>query len=221
MAESPQSKVESPWRIDAWFPDISEGNRTKLKAYSSELVRANKLGNLVSPKTMPLADAIHFSDGIVGGRIVLNQIQEGSTIFDFGSGAGFPGLVMAILSPKHNFALVENDLKKVDFLRGVLATLGLANVVVRNGGVESIESASVQFGVVRGFANISKTILLLRRCFVNGGSLFHFKGEQWSMEVGEIPTQLCSVWTPALVAEYKLPIGPMKFGIVKTTKIQK
>lgn len=221
MAESPQSKVEFPWRIDAWFPNISEISRSKLKVFSGELVRANKLGNLVSPKTLPLADAIHFADGIVGGGIVLSQIKEDSTIFDFGSGAGFPGLVMAIVSPKHNFVLVENDLKKADFLRGIVATLGLSNVLIRNGGIEGIEAGSVQHGVVRGFANISKTILLLRRCFITGGSLFHFKGEQWSMEVGEIPTQLCSVWTPSLVAEYKLPIGPMKFAIVKSTKIQK
>ena len=73
--------------------------------------------------------------------------------------------------------------------------------------------------MARGLSNISKSILLTRRIVPPGGSFYHLKGDSWSGEVSEIPTQLCSVWTPTLVKLYKLPIGEVKFAVIKTEKI--
>ncbi len=60
--------------------------------------------------------------------------------------------------------------------------------------------------------------LRLYYCPKGGGkrwNSFSYKGEEWGIELGEIPTQLCSVWSPSLVSDYKLPVGAMKFAVIK------
>lgn len=221
MAEAPVARASIYWRVDEWFPELPEAVRSGFRVFNDELNKSNRFSNLVSPKTLQMADVIHFADSICGGRLILGEIAEGSTIYDLGGGNGFPGVVMAAIAPGCKFVVVDSDAKKCEFLRGLVTLLGLNNVEIRNGTIESLPLNSVEFGIERGLGNISKSILAARKCFKTGGTFYHFKGEQWSMEVGEIPTQLCSVWTPALVSEYKLPIGPVKFAIVKTIKIQK
>jgi 16S rRNA (guanine527-N7)-methyltransferase len=90
-------------------------------------------------------------------------------------------------------------------------------VLVR--AVESLPERSIEFGMSRGFAGLSKAILMTRKPFKNGGSYYHLKSEEWATEVAAIPSQLCSFWTPSLVGEYKLPIGNIKFAVVRTEKI--
>ncbi len=221
MSEAAPVSGAPLWRIDTWYPNLTQDVRDWLRVYFDELIKFNRTINLISPKTVVMADAIHFSDSISGGLPILAEVPKGSTIYDFGSGNGFPGLVLAIISPAHKFVLIDSDQRKCEFLKHMITRLGLTNCEVKNATLESLEANSVVYAVTRGFANISKTILLARKSFQHNGILYHFKSEQWSNEVATIPTQLCSVWAPALLQDYKLPIGPFKFAIIKTTKISK
>ena len=207
------------WRIDAWFPDLSSEIQEKLKKYRDELMKTNKAVNLISVKTIFLADAIHFADSIMACKIIQEANPAIDEIFDLGSGNGFPGIVYGMLFPKVKVVLVDNDVKKIDFLKGAAENLGLKNVSTRCIALEGLPPNSVKFCMARGLSNISKSILLARRIVPLGGSFYHLKGDNWSGEVSDIPTQLCSVWTPTLVKLYKLPIGEFKFAIIKTEKI--
>jgi 16S rRNA (guanine527-N7)-methyltransferase len=140
-------------------------------------------------------------------------------IYDLGSGNGFPGIIFAILFPKVKVIMVDTDQRKCEFLKHCVAALNLKNAAVQNLPLESLPPNSVQYCMARGLANISKSILSARRIVPVGGVFYHLKGETWSGEVGEIPTQLCSVWTPGLVKTYKLPIGEFSFAVIKTDKI--
>lgn len=207
------------WRIDAWFPGLSKETQDKLKKYRDELMKANKAVHLISVKTIFLADAIHFADSILACKIIQEANPSLQEIFDLGSGNGFPGMIFAILFPKVRVVLIDNDVKKIEFLKQASEALGLKNVSTRCIALESLPPNSVQNCMARGLSNISKAILLSRRIVPIGGSFYHIKGDNWSGEVGEIPTQLCSVWTPTLVKLYKLPIGESKFAVIKTVKI--
>ncbi|WP_413569137.1 16S rRNA (guanine(527)-N(7))-methyltransferase RsmG [Bdellovibrio sp. HCB117] len=207
------------WRIDEWFPDLSPEIKTRLKAYHEELLKFNRTLSLISPKTVFVADAIHFADSILASQAIHKSNAKIDKIFDLGSGNGFPGLVFAILYPQVKVVLVDTDQKKCEFLNHVAASLKLSNVSVENKNVEALPENSVNFAMTRGFSNISRTILVARKFMPKGGLLFHLKSEEWGIEVGEIPTQLCSIWTPSLVGEYKLPVGAVKFSVVKTEKI--
>lgn len=220
--ENSNNQQEAPviyWRIDEWFPDLSPEVKSRLKTYHEMLIKSNRTLNLISAKTVFVADAIHFADSISASKIITKAHPQISRIFDFGSGNGFPGLVFACMNPAVQTVLVETDNKKCEFLTQVATTLNLKNVVVLNKGIESLDENSVDFAFCRGFSSIAKTILAARKCMKKGALLFHLKGEEWGIEVGEIPSQLCSIWSPSLVGEYKLPVGAMKFSVIKTEKI--
>jgi len=166
-----------------------------------------------------MADAIHFADGILASRVITKAYPKIQEIYDLGSGNGFPGLVFAILNPHIKVHLVEMDQKKCEFLNHVVKLANIDNADIMNVKIEDLKENSVQFALTRGLASISKVILTSRKFVAKGGVVFHLKGEQWGMEVSEIPIQLCSIWAPGLVGEYRLPIGEVKFAIIKTDKI--
>lgn len=207
------------WRINEWFPDLSPNIKSGLKAYFDELLKINKTQSLVSAKTIFVADALHFADSINASRIIASSFPGMDTIYDLGSGAGFPGVVFALLNPNVKVVLIEADSRKCEFLNNVVKLLNLKNVVVEGKTVEALPEASVRYAMARGLSSISKTIMSARKCVAKGGMLFHLKGEEWGIELSEIPTQLCSIWSPSLLGEYKLPVGAMKFSVIKTDKI--
>lgn len=219
MSQPVEVTTPVQWRLETWFSDLDKSVHANLKKLNEELIKANKTISLVPAKTIPFADALHFADSILASKIILSDNPQIDEIYDLGSGNGFPGLVSAILFPKIRHVLVEIDEKKCGYLRQCIKAIGLTNVKVLAVNIESMEPNSIRFGMCRGLFNISKTILMTRRSFLKEGSLYHIKSENWSMEVGEIPTQLCSVWSPALVKEYKLPVGEVRFAVVRTDKI--
>ncbi len=219
MSQPAEAPSAAQWRLGTWFNDLDKGILDSLKKLHEELQKGNRVLGLVSPKTMPFADALHFADCVIASKIIMSDVPGIDELYDLGSGAGFPGLVSAIMFPKVRHVLVESDDKKCEYLRQCIKAAGLTNAKIVQSSVESLEANSVKYAVCRGLFNISKAILMTRRCVPKGGTLFHLKGESWSAEVGEIPTQLCSVWAPALVKEYRLPIGESRFAVVKTDKI--
>ena len=205
------------WRIPQWFPDLPPATQAQLKMFHDELIKANKTMTLISTKTVSMADALHFADSILASREIAKTpgIAE---IYDFGSGNGFPGLIYALLHPKVKVILVDSDPRKAEFLKMMIHKLGLKNASLHIGPIEGLPEHSVQFAMSRGFAPIAKAILFTRRIFKTGGRYFHLKSEEWASEVGQIPTQLCSFWSPSLVGEYKLPVGEVRFAVIQTEK---
>ena len=211
---------QSPnWRIKNWFPDIDEKTHEQLAKYFSELQKFNKVVNLISPKTLFHADAVHFADSILASRAISKKVNKSVYLYDFGSGNGFPGLIYGILNPDQKMVLIDSDERKCEFLKHIVDTLGLASIVVQNKKIELLTSNTIEQAMCRGFAPLPKALLTLRKAVKKGGVVYHMKSEEWAMEVSQIPTQLCSIWQPAVEAEYKLPIGDIKMFVVKTSKL--
>jgi 16S rRNA (guanine527-N7)-methyltransferase len=219
FAKSGSDAITIYWRIEQWFPDLSSEIKAKLKKFHEELVRSNKSLNLIGIKTLPMADAIHFADSISAARLIEKDLKS-DEIYDLGAGNGFPGLIMGLLMPKVKIHLVEIDVKKAEFLKQMIGILELKNVDVLIRAIESLPANSVKCAASRDLAPISKALLMTRKIFTVGGVYYHFKGEEWATEIAGIPTQLCSFWQPSLLGEYKLPVGEVKFAVVKTEKTQ-
>ena len=217
---SPNNEVF--WRIPTWFPDIDPTVLDKLKSYHSELIRFNNTVNLIGVKTIPTADLVHFADSILAARLIMQGVDSQPSpidvIHDFGSGNGFPGLVLAILYPKLKVICVDTDQRKCEFLKHVVSHLKLSNVEVTTRAVEAFPENSVKYAVSRGFAPIPRAVLVTRKIIPLGGSYYHMKSEEWAAEIAAIPTQLCSFWSPALIGEYRLPVGEVKFAVVRTDR---
>jgi 16S rRNA (guanine527-N7)-methyltransferase len=212
------SVEQSGWRVPLWFPDLDPQVENGLRIFSEELIKSSKTSTLVPLKTLSSMDISHFAECIIATKLI-TALSKHREVFDFGSGAGFPGIVFALMNPPVTVHLVESDIKKADFLKGMIKTLSLKNADVVIRAVESLPEASVECAISRNFSNLSKSILSTRKVFKKGASFFHLKGEEWASEIASIPTQLCSIWLPSLVGDYKLPIGEIKFAVIKTEKI--
>ncbi len=206
------------WRIDGWFKDLSVEQKNKLKKYHDELCKFNKVLNLVSPKSLFTADAVHFSDSIFASHIVSKNINKNEALYDIGSGNGFPGLVFGALYLDQKIILIDTDQRKCEFLKHAIAAMGLKNVSVENRNIEKFSKNSIRQGITRGFAPLPRAMLMLRKIVSVGGAIYHLKSEEWSMEISQVPSQLCSVWQPGLVGEYSIPTLTHKMYVVKTEK---
>lgn len=206
------------WRIPEWFPDLSSALISSLRDFHSELLRFNGKLNLISHGSEKESDDVHIADSILGAQVVLKNCAA-SYIYDIGAGNGLPGVVMALLEPDRVFELVESDSRKAEFIKHVCHKLGIGNVKVSCVRFESLKGSEIEAGVCRGFASISKTLLLCNRTFKVGGVFYHFKGSNWHLEVGEIPPQLISLWDPKLLSEYRLPGSKVSRAVVATQKI--
>lgn len=95
---------------------VSRETQEKLETYHALLLKWQKAINLVSPKTLDEAWIRHFADSAQLSQYIP---AETKTIMDWGSGAGFPALVLAIMRPEIEFHVVESDERKCQFMRTV------------------------------------------------------------------------------------------------------
>jgi len=107
----------------------------KLENFASLLHEWNQVHNLTGAKSI---DAIYLN--IIDSLYPLNFIEKPQRLLDVGTGAGFPGLVLAIALPKTEVVLAEPLKKRVSFLKYATLDLGLENVVVEANRVEKLKS---------------------------------------------------------------------------------
>ena len=224
----PEFKKERPqepkadnalWRLAEWFPDLPSAKMEQLKIFHGELLKFNSRVNLISKSTEREADELHFADCLLASELIL-PVNLPSRIFDIGSGNGFPGLLFGILDTDREFLLVESDQRKSEFLKHCISVLKLKNVSVLNMRFENLSQMSVEAVMARGFASIAKALLGFNKIFDVGGQFIHLKGNNWSTEIANLPSQLISVWQPELLGEYFLPVSQARRAVVITQKIQ-
>lgn len=120
------------------MPTLSAQTEAKLQAYLALLQKWQPSINLISPATLPDAWNRHFLDSL---QLVDLLPPQTKTIYDLGSGAGFPGLLLAMAMPDIDVTLIESDAKKCAFLSTVSRETQ-TSVTVRN---ERIEVAAQAF----------------------------------------------------------------------------
>lgn len=212
-------EIQIHWRIKAWFPDLDFKVHILLRSYFNELIKQNKSVNLIAAKTVVNCDLLHFADSIDACKIVYKKANKNESLYDIGSGNGFPGLIYGILYQDQKVVLIDIDDMRVGFLKDVVALLKLSNVTVEHRKIESFAVDSMTQAICRGFAPLTKTLMVLRKIVKLNGLVFNLKSDEWSNEVLQIPTQLCSSWRPNLIGEYKLPISNSKLYVIEALKI--
>ena len=102
--------------------NVSRETDSQLAQYDALLHKWQKAINIVSPSTLKDSEQRHFIDSLQ----ILSHIPEGTkTLYDLGSGGGFPGMVLAIAAPQIDVTLVESDRKKCSFLATVSRETGI------------------------------------------------------------------------------------------------
>lgn len=121
--------AESPLKI----PAVSRETEQKLRLYHDILLKWQARINLISPATVNTIWNRHIEDSLQ----LLPLLPQGPfTLYDMGSGAGFPGLVLAMARPDMALTLIESDSKKCAFLTAVSRETSTA-VTIRNSRIEA------------------------------------------------------------------------------------
>jgi 16S rRNA (guanine527-N7)-methyltransferase len=165
--------------------------RERLMAYIALLVKWNASYNLTAVRE-PMAMVSHH---LLDSLALLPHLPAGSEgdarLADVGSGAGLPGIPLALARPSWRVALIEASQKKAAFLRQAKIELGLANVEVHDGRVEELRSAQ-GFSIVvsRAFAELGDFIAACRHLLDRRGVLAAMKGKYPAQELAQVPAGL-------------------------------
>lgn len=152
--------------------ELDEAQLAKLVAHLDLLDDWNTRMNLTAIRDRPSQLTKHLLDSLT----VLPYLQ-GERIADVGSGAGFPGIPLAIVEPHRHFSLIESTGKKCRFLEHVRDTLELKNVEVVQSRAESYKP-EVRFDTVlaRAVGPIADLVKVAGPLVVGGGRLLAMKG---------------------------------------------
>jgi 16S rRNA (guanine527-N7)-methyltransferase len=155
----------------------------KLEIYLATLKKWNKVYNLTAINEDSEIIVKHFLDSLS----VNQYIQNSRRILDVGTGAGFPGLVLALFNPEKSFVLVDGVSKKISFLQEMIGKLNLKNVIAVHTKVEQYNVAE-QFDIIisRAFADIKKMTKLTSHLIKDGGKFIAMKGPDVMSELDDI-----------------------------------
>ena len=141
--------------------DVSRETMVRLEAFCAAVIRENERQNLISAATIPHIWSRHILDSAQLLRLG-PKADTSRPWLDLGTGAGFPGMIIAILAD-FPVILVESRRKRFDFLSDQFASLGLTNVTVHCGRLETLETLPAGIISARAFAPLAKLLALAHR----------------------------------------------------------
>lgn len=162
--------------------NISEKTQQKLLDYLALMQKWNKVHNLTAVRDADEMVTLHLLDSLV----VLPFI-DAKNLLDVGSGAGLPGIPLAICLPDLQVTVIDSNSKKVSFMRQAKAELGITNIEVLGGRVEEIAPArKFEIIISRAFSDLSLFISLTHHLLDAQGKWLAMKGVYPEAELAEL-----------------------------------
>lgn len=156
---------------------LNEAQQQLCEQHLDLLEKWNKVYNLTAIRKRQDMAIKHLNDSLA----VLPHLPKDTSfnMVDVGTGGGFPGIPLAIAKPECSFTLIDSSLKKVRFLKQVVAELHLKNVNPVHARVEEY-SPTVKFdGVIsRAFSAIDNMVGLTKHLLADGGHYYAMKGPE-------------------------------------------
>ena len=134
---------------------------------------------------------------------VVRRVAPGArTVVDVGSGAGLPGIVLAVRLPECRLVLAERRRKRASFLTLVAGQLGLTNVEVAHGDVSELRGVSADVVVAQAVGTLAEVVRLTRGVAADGAVYVSRKGPDWRGELQALRNEVGTA--VAVVAEEAL-----------------
>jgi 16S rRNA (guanine527-N7)-methyltransferase len=185
---------------------ITPEQQTKLMGYLALMNKWNAVYNLTSLRDPQQMVTHHLLDSLAA----VPAFADARNVLDVGAGGGLPGIVLAIVRPDMNVAMIDTVHKKTAFLTQVKAELKLTNVNVHTMKVQDLV-VSEPFDVItsRAFADLSDFVNWSGHLLAEGGKFIALKGVAPSEERERLPqdwkvVDLQPLWVPRLQAERHL-----------------
>lgn len=184
-------------QTDRWADELAQGaaamglalspaQRESLLGYLAMLIKWNGVYNLTAVRDPLLMVRRHLLDSLS----ILPWVDAGP-VLDVGSGAGLPGLPLAVARPDLDFALLDTNGKKIRFVRQAVAGLGLDNVEVVKARVEAFERPGRYARITsRAFATLADMVDTSDRLLAPDGRWLAMKGAAPHAEIRDLPAGL-------------------------------
>ncbi len=193
--------------------DIALEKQQKLMAYLDLIQKWNKVHNLTAVRDPEQMVVLHLLDSLV----VLPHIKAGR-LLDVGSGAGLPGIPLAICLPDLQVTTLDSNQKKASFMRQVKAELGLENLQVVSMRVEQFQPEKPFEAIIsRAFSDLALFVKLTRHlCAADGywlamkGVIPHAELDELHAKTGLEPDATVTLNVPYLDAQRHLLFLPNK-----------
>ena len=166
----------------------SEDTIFKLKKFVRMLLAHQKNMNLIGKSTMPVIWNRHILDCAQIEKILPKENKNYITV-DVGTGAGFPGIVLAVMGRK-DLLLCEKSAKKNIFLNAVAQECNL-KVKMYNDRIENLKAANIRTIIARAFSPLKNLILKVRHCLNADTTLVLHKGRTYMKEIIEARSLFC------------------------------
>jgi 16S rRNA (guanine527-N7)-methyltransferase len=147
--------------------------------FAEVLADAGVARGLIGPREVPRLWERH----LLNCAQILPAFEQGQRVCDLGSGAGLPGVVLALARPDLDVTLLEPMLRRTTFLQEVVAELGLERVGVIRGRAEDHAGAGFDVVTARAVAPLDRLVRLALPMCRPGGRLLAMKGESAAEEL--------------------------------------
>ncbi|THF60177.1 16S rRNA (guanine(527)-N(7))-methyltransferase RsmG [Pseudothauera rhizosphaerae] len=178
--------------------DLPAGTQERLIAFGELLLKWNRVYNLTALRAPEEVVTHHLLDSLA----VLPHLAGVERLADIGSGAGLPGIALAVVRPELEVVSVETVNKKAAFQQQAKIELGLANFRVENQRVEKLAADRPFDGVIsRAFAELALFVELAGHLVAPGGRIFAMKGVYPAEEIARLPAG----WQVAAIHRLAVP----------------
>lgn len=158
------------------------------RAYTNRLAHDSETFGLLGPRELPRIWSRH----VINSALLSELVPDATLVADVGSGAGLPGIPMAIAQPNAHFTLIEPMERRANWLSAVVADLGIKNVDVIRARAEEVSRTDFDIVTARAVAALDKLLKLLTP-LTRGSNLktvLALKGSRAPEEISEAKPRL-------------------------------
>lgn len=161
------------------------------RAYTSRLAQDSETFGLLGPRELPRIWGRH----VINSALLVELVASGTKVADIGSGAGLPGIPMAIAKPDALFTLIEPMERRSGWLQTVVDDLGLKNVEVLRARAEDVRRTDFDIATARAVAALDKLLKLLTPLIrgSNQKTVLAMKGSRAPIEIVEAQSRLANL----------------------------
>ena len=173
--------------VTEYFKDkYGEEKTSKILSYIDMVLERNEHINLTAVRDRDEAVIKHAADSLV--ITDLPEYEKAERVIDIGTGAGFPGALLAIVSPEKDFVLLDSTLKRLRVIDEFAEALGLSNITTVHARAEEIAkkpgySEAFDLCVSRAVADLEKLSGWCLPFVKKGGAFVSYKGENYADEI--------------------------------------
>ena len=200
---------------------LSDHAVPQLEAYASQLLEKNKVMNLTAITQPDQVATLHLLD--CAALLPLSPLA-GKTVIDVGTGAGLPGMVLALLTPDARFTLLDSLGKRIDFLQEVCDDMGLTHVTCVHARAEEFAGQhreQYDVAVSRAVAQLNVLCELTLPLVKVGGRFIAMKSTSSDQEIQEAHSAVSQLGGRiAAVRDYDVPQTDVRHRAVIIEKVK-